>query len=263
MSVLVRALAVMASIVVALTMDPAVAKAQGVTYTVEPFDYDGVRGITMSVAQTQLGGTLCPCVKVPYPADGQHNDQGVAALAATPLRAGDTVLGFSLGSQVISLYLAQYTPPPGVQFVLLGDTFARNDQLVSQHQGVPPNIANKVTLVARQYDGWSDYPTNKASPNYQLALQNSQFGAAYIHNYVNVRIDDPSNVVTTRGNITAVLVPTRHLPINDTKRWSGQAAQADQLDAQQRPLIDSAYDRPSPTPAQVEASTSQQAAALW
>lgn len=263
MNVLGKTLTVMASIIMVLTVDPPVAKAAGVTYTVEPFDYDGVRGMSMSVAKTQLGGTLCPCVKVRYPADGQHNDQGVAALAATPLHSGDTVLGFSLGSQVISLYLAQYTPPPGVRFVLLGDTFARNDQLVSQHQGVPANIANQVILVARQYDGWSDYPTKLGSPNYQLALQNSQYGAAYIHNYVNVRLDDPSNVVTTRGNITAILVPTQHLPLNDTKRWSGQSAQADQLDAQQRPLIDSAYDRPSPTPDQLAASTSQQAAALW
>ena len=87
--------------------------------------------MTVSVTQTELGGTLCPCVKVPYPADGLHNAEGVTALANTPLHSGDTVLGFSLGSQVISLYLAQHTPPPGVRFVLLGDTFARNDQLVA------------------------------------------------------------------------------------------------------------------------------------
>jgi hypothetical protein len=114
---------------------------------------DGVGGITFSVTQNQLGGTLCPCVKVPDPADGLHNDAGVAALADAPLHSGDTVLGFSLGSQVISLYLAQHTPPPGVRFVLLGDTFARNDQLVAAGQGIPADIANKVVLVARQYDG--------------------------------------------------------------------------------------------------------------
>ena len=71
----------------------------------------------MSVTRNQLGGTLCPCVKVPYPADGLHNEEGATALANTAFRAGDTVLGFSLGSQVISLYLAQHTPPPGVRFV--------------------------------------------------------------------------------------------------------------------------------------------------
>jgi len=44
MSGLGKALVVMASIIVALSMDPPVANAGGVTYTVEPFDYDDVRG---------------------------------------------------------------------------------------------------------------------------------------------------------------------------------------------------------------------------
>ena len=113
MSGLGKGLTAMASIIVALTLNPAVAHADAVTYTVEPFDLDGVMGITFSVTEKQLGGTLCPCVKVPYPADGLHNDAGVAALANTPLRAGDTVLGFSLGSQVVSAYLAQHHRRPG------------------------------------------------------------------------------------------------------------------------------------------------------
>jgi len=262
MSGLGKALAVTASIFVALSMDPPAAKAGGVTYTVEPFDYDDVRGMTVSVTQTELGSTLCPCVKVRYPADGLHNAEGVTALANTPLQSGDTVLGFSLGSRVVSLYLAQYTPPAGVRFVLLGDTFARNDQLVSQRQGVPANIANQVILVAREYDGWSDYPTTMLSPNYSLAMQNAESGAASIHNYVNAQLNNPAIVVTTRGNITAILIPTQHLPLNDWRRLWGQSAQAAQLDAQQRPLIDSAYNRPGPTPAQVAAATAEQVANL-
>jgi hypothetical protein len=246
MSGLGKGLTAMASIIVALMTNPAVAHADAVTYTVEPFDLDGVMGITFSVTQKQLGGTLCPCVKVPYPADGLHNDAGVAALANAPLRSGDTVLGFSLGSQVVSAYLAQHTPPPGVRFVLLGDTFERNDQFVATGQGIPPDIANQVLLVARQYDGWSDSPTNTASPNYELAMQNARAGAASIHDYVDARLDDPANVKTTRGNITSILIPTQHLPLNDG------------LDAEQRPLIDSAYDRPGPTPEQLAASTGQQ-----
>lgn len=254
-----KTLAVTMSISVALMLFPATARADGTTYTVEPFDFDGVHGTTFSVTQTQLGGALCPCVKVPYPADGLHNDAGVAAIANAPLRSGDTVVGFSLGSQVISLYLAQHQPPPGVRFILLGDTFARNDQLVAQHQGIPADIANNVTLVAREYDGWSDFPTETASPGYQLAMRNAQAGAATIHNYVTARIDDPANVVTTRGNITAVLIPTQRLPLNNWQRSVGRGAEADQLDEQQRPLIDSAYSRPAPTPAQLAAATSEQA----
>jgi PE-PPE domain len=142
--------------------------------------------------------------------------------------------------------------------VLLGDTFARNDHFVAGRQGIPGDIANQVTLVVREYDGWSDSPTNKASPNYGLAMQNAQMGAATIHDYVDARIDDPANVVTTRGNITSVLIPTQHLPLNNSRRSSGASAAADQLDAQQRPLIDSAYDRPGPTPEQLAASTGEQ-----
>jgi PE-PPE domain-containing protein len=258
MNGLSKTLAVMASVMMLLAFDPVVAKAGGTTYTVEPFDFDAVTGMTQSVTQTELGGSLCPCVKVRYPADGLHNGDGVAALVGTPLKSGDTVMGFSLGAQVVSLYLAQNTPPPGVRFILLGDTFARNDKLVSQGEGVPANIANQVILVARQYDGWSDYPTIQSSPNYQLANQNAQAGAASIHNYVNAQLDNPANVVTTRGNITAILIPTQHLPLNIPKRWQGQRAQADQLDAEQRPLVDSAYDRPSPTAAQLAAATAEQ-----
>jgi hypothetical protein len=239
-------------------MNPSPAKGGGVTYTVEPFDFDRVVGISMSVTQKQLGGSLCPCVKVHYPADGLHNDAGSAAIANAPLQRGDTVLGFSLGTQVISLYLAQHTPPPGVRFVLLGDTFARNDQFVAAHQGIPADIANPVTLVVREYDGWSDSPTQKASPLYGLAMHNAEMGAATIHDYVDARIDDPANVVTTRGNIRAVLIPTQHLPLNSPRRLFGGEAKADELDAQQRPLIDSAYDRPGPTPEQLAASTGEQ-----
>lgn len=253
-----KGLAMIVSVLAAAMTDPAVAHAGSTTYTVEPWDFDGVLGVSMSVTRNQLGGTLCPCVKVPYPADGLHNDQGVAALADTPMHAGDTVLGFSLGSQVISLYLAQHTPPPGVRFVLLADTFERNDQLVAAGQGIPADIANEVTLVAREYDGWCDSPTNTGSPNHGLAMQNAQAGATLIHDYVNASLGDPANVVTARGNITAVLIPTQHLPLNNKLRKSGRDAEADQLDAEQRPLIDSAYDRPAPTSAQLAASTRQQ-----
>ena len=260
MSGLGKRSAVMATISVALITNPAVAKAGGVTYTVEPFDLDDVMGMTVSVTQTELGGTLCPCVKVRYPADGLRNEAGVAALANTPFQAGDTVLGFSLGSQVISLYLAKHTPPPGVRFILLGDTFARNDQLVAEGEGIPANIANQVILAAREYDGWSDYPTNTSSPNYELAMENARQGAATIHNYVTARLDNPANVVTTRGNITAILIPTQHLPLNNSRRLMGNSAEADRLDAQQRPLIDSAYDRPAPSPGQLAAAASEQVA---
>jgi hypothetical protein len=262
MSGLGKRLTVVASVCVAVMTNVAVAHAAGTTYTLEPFDYDDVGSTVMNITQQQLGGMLCPCVKIPYPADGLHNAQGVAGIAKTPLKAGDTVMGFSLGAQVIALYLAQNTPPAGVRFVMLGDTPTHNSQMVFLGQGVPANVGDQVILVARQYDGWSDYPMVTTSLNFSLSWRNAQMGAAMIHDYVNARLDNSANVVTTQGNITAILIPTQHLPLNDWQRLFGPSPTADALDATQRPLVDSAYSRPGPTAAQVAASTSEQAATL-
>jgi hypothetical protein len=262
MSGLAKRLTVIACVTAAVLTNVAVAHAAGTTYTLEPFDYDDVGSTVMNITQQQLGGTLCPCVKIPYPADGLHNAQGVAAIAKTPLQSGDTVLGFSLGSQVIALYLSQNSPPPGVRFVLLGDTPTHNSQMVALGQGVPPNIANQVILMAREYDGWSDYPMVTTSPNFSRSWRNSELGAAMIHNYVNARLNNSANVQTQQGNITAFLVPTQHLPLNDMDRLFGPSPMADALDAKERPLVDSAYSRPAPTAAQLAASTSEQAATL-
>jgi hypothetical protein len=241
------------------TVIPTHARADGpITYTVEPWDLDGAFGIVQTRTQLQLGGSMCPCEKVPYPADGLHNQEGVDALARVPFKTGDTLMGFSLGTQVISMFLATHTLPAGVKVVLLGDTFWRNDQFLAQGTGVPLNIANQVTMVANEYDGWSDQPDITSSPGYSLAQQNANAGMFRFHNYVKARLNDPANVVTAKGNITAILIPTQKLPLNGSMRDRGENAQADALDAQQRAQIDSAYSRPAPTPAQLAAATPQQ-----
>lgn len=161
---------------------------------------------------------------------------------------------------MISLYLAQHTPPPGVRFVLWVTRLRATISSSPLVRAFPGNIANQVILVDREYDGWSDSPTNTGSPNYQLAMQNAEQGAATIHNYVDAQLDNSANVVTTRGNITSILIPTQHLPLNNSRRSMGSSTEADRLDAQQRPLIDSAYNRPAPTPDQLAESTGEQVA---
>jgi hypothetical protein len=242
----------------ALMLSPASAHADGpITYTVEPFDFDGDFGISMTVTQDQFGGRMCPCEKIPYPADGFHNQQGADAIAQVPFKAGDTLMGFSLGAQVVSLFLSQHTLPPGVKVLLAGDTFARNKELVAAGQGIPVDIANPVTMVANEYDGWSDTPTDTSSPNWLLAEVNAAVGTQHLHYYANADPADPANVVTQQGNITAVLVPTQQLPINDFLRgWADSTA--DDLDTQERPLIDDAYSRPGSTPEQQKAAAAQQ-----
>lgn len=224
---------------------PARAASGPITYTVEPFDYDGVFGINLAVTQLQFGGRYCPCMKIPYPADGFHNQQGADAIAkvAPAMRPGDRLMGFSLGSQVVALFLSQHTLPPGVSVVLAGWTLDHNDAMVAQGQGIPWSIANAVTIVANEYDGWSDSPTNTAAPGYWTALWNAGIGTQRLHYYANAKPDDPANVITRRGNITAVLIPTSKMPNGN------EASRAE---------VDQAYDRPGSTPKQRAAAASQQ-----
>jgi hypothetical protein len=234
-----------------------------ITYTLEPFDFDGHFGLGVNLTQLQLGGTLCPCVKVPYVSDGMPwNNQGGAdnvdkLMQKGTIKAGDTVMGFSLGIQVLSLYLSQHVPPSGVRFVLVGDTFERNQELVDKDQGVPWDIANEVIMIANQYD-WSDDPDKRSAPGYRLAIQNQNAARSRIHSYVKARLGHPANVIRQRGNIRAELVPTIKLPINDWMREKGNNDDADDLDQQQRALIDDAYERPGPTPEQLAASIDEQ-----
>jgi pimeloyl-ACP methyl ester carboxylesterase len=230
-----------------------------ITYTLEPWDGDGVIA-TFTLTQLNHGGSLCPCVKIPYPATGLPRDiqKGADNIAKVSLKPGDTVLGFSLGQRVVSLYLAQHTPPPGVKFLLDGATLESNQKLVDEGTGVPWDIPAPVTMVANEYDGWSDFPDKAASPGYNLAVRNANAGKRHVHNYINAQLHHPANVVTTRGNITAILIPTQKLPLNDGLRLRGLNAEADRLDAEQRAQIDDAYSRPKPSPEQLAAATDEQ-----
>jgi hypothetical protein len=242
--------------------------AGAMTYTLEPGDFDGViPGINLNLTQQQLGGTLCPCTKIPYPANYVSNQQGVTAITETPLMPGDTVLGFSLGSVVISTYLANNTPPPGVNFILLGNTSNPNGLfaatgLLPLFGGIPANTPDPVTSISRQYDGWADFPNNMMAPGYLLAVMNAIEGEFTAHiDYTEASLlNNPANVTWTQGNITYELVPTQNLPIDQGWRNIGLGFVADALDPMLRPMIDAAYtNRPNPTAAQLAASASVQA----
>lgn len=230
------------------------------TYTVEPFDFDGA-GMTMTVTQLQFNGKMCPCTKIAYPADGLHNQQGADAIWKAVqqgiIKPGDTLMGFSLGVQVISLFLSQHSLPAGVHVVLAGDTEARNTALVNAHQGIPVDIANDVLAVVNEYDGWSDAPVNTTAPGYSLAWITAGMGTQLLHYYRNADPSDPANVRYTKGNITYVLIPTVHLPQYAYLRAVGLAPTQAQEDAQ-RVQINTAYNRPGSGIPQRAAAASQQ-----
>jgi hypothetical protein len=207
-------------------------------------------------------------VKIDYPSDGMHNQQGADAIdqATAHMKAGDTLMGFSLGVQVISLYLAQannpgrHPLPAGVHVLLAGDTWNRNNVLVnsSPTQGIPVDIANDVTMVANEYDGWSDGPDKTTDPNYAAALANSVDGLDRLHYYANADVNNPANVVEQHGNIRTILIPTQHLPQNDWMRGFGGDANIDKTDAAQRLVINTAYTRLASSPAQQAAASAEQ-----
>lgn len=254
------------------TTETTILPAPGTTYTLEPFDMDGSMGVSMTVTQSQLGGTHCPCVKVPYvanalPGDVQKGADNIWKLIQKgTIKSGDTVMGFSLGSQVIALFLSQHAHeiPAGIKFLLLGMTFTRNQQLLDNPSpvlfgtaGIPWDIVNEVTFVANEFDGYSDQPDVKSAPGYSMAVQNANAGQNAVHNYIYARLEDPANVVTKRGNITAILIPNQHLPQNNWMRpWNNKGA--DSADASQRAKIEAAYSGQRPTAAQLAAATSQQ-----
>lgn len=230
-----------------------------VTFTLEPLSFDGVLDIWYSeCTRQQLRGALAPYVKVPYQATGLGGDVRAGAetiaewIERGSIHEGDTVEGFSLGTQTVMYYLSQYRPPPGIKFVLVGCTFTRNQELLDYGSwfwgtgGVPWNIDNQVTMIAREFDGYSDKPDVEDAEGYDLANRIARDGRWTQHDYISVEpvVASRAHVVDVRGNITAVLVPTQWLP--------HYASEDD------REAINAAYSGPRPSAAQRAAATEEQ-----
>jgi PE-PPE domain len=228
---------------------PTPAPAGRITYTLEPFDGDGVLGVTQTITQMQFGGTQCPCAKVRYPATGLQTDVQKGAdeiwrlVQKGTIHDGDQLMGFSLGVQVLSTFMAQHPLPAGVKLLLAGDTHYRNQQFLNIGIGIPWNTPNAVVMVANEFDGWSDFPDRMTAPGYLFAVAVAATGTQLLHNYVHAQLGNPANVVEVHGNITTVLIPTQKLPLGTES---------------QRASIDGAYTRTAPTPGQLAAATAEQ-----
>lgn len=228
-----------------------------ITFTLEPWTCDGVAGIWWAhETQKQLSGCLAPYAKIPYKATGLGGDvrDGADIIAQWidrgTIQEGDTIKGFSLGTQTIMYYLSKYQPPPGIDFVLCGCTFTRNQELLDYGSwfwgtgGIPWDIENKVTMIAREFDGYSDKPDVEDAEGYDLAKRICRDGCWTQHDYVTAQLDNNANVVDVRGNITAILVPTQWLP-----------HYASEDDYEQ---INGAFSGPRPTPVQRAAASEEQ-----
>ena len=234
-------------------------------YTVAPLDFNAIPTMQL-VFQGACAKAGNQCQKIPTQASldvshvrGVDGEVGPISLGSasldTQLRTdgNDTksvIFGYSQGAQVAGFWLRNrakepaaslYASPSTTSFLLIGDP--ENTYGVPWTPHVPTDTAYKVTELWVQYDGWADWPT-RPDP---LAIANAIAGQMYVHPtaYLTVDPTSPDNVTWTNGNMTYILVPNQNLPIVQPLRWLGLNTLADSIQAQLRPTIEAAYDRPS------------------
>jgi PE-PPE domain-containing protein len=140
------------------------------------------------------------------------------------------VVGYSLGALVACDWMRQQTSQDqDLRFILVGGSHL-------------PNNSYPITNIVRQYDQWADPPNDLTNT---LAVNNILASDEHIR-YTAGDLTDPTAVRWQDGNIAEVLIPTKTLPM---LAWMGPERAAE-LDSQYRPIIESAYTGPRPTPAQ-------------
>lgn len=148
-----------------------------------------------------------PYVKVPYNAgfrpfshggfgDLSYNGsvaQGVQLLAGQQPE-GDVIFGYSQGAVVASLYKATQT---GNTFVLVENPSRPNGGVMQRFRGLTiplldvtfsgatPNTGDLTYDVARQYDGWADFPRYLWNP---IAVANAFMGILLVHSDVQTEL---------------------------------------------------------------------------
>ncbi len=202
--------------------------------------------------------------------------QGKAALGQQPLAAGDTVVGFSQGAVVASSYKGDPLAVKGVNYVLIENPGRPNGGIMQRFNGLhipllditfsgatpvrDPADGGGVTVdIARQYDGWADFPTY---PLNLLATANAVLGIVYLHG--DTQDLDASSVqgidktdpmyYQQHGDTTYYLIPTERLPL--LMPFTGLVPEPvlDAVDPPLRRVVELGYDRTDysePTTAQL------------
>ncbi len=209
------------------------------------------------------------------PSWGVSVGRGIAALGERP-QSGDTVFGFSQGAVVATRYKRDH-PGNGVNYVLVENPGRPNGGIFERFAGLyvpllnvtfdgatpvvddPEEGAGTTVDIARQYDGWADFPKY---PLNLLATANAVLGIVYLHGdtqdldasaLADIDTSDP-RYYQQHGDTTYYLVPTKRLPLLMPLRGVVPGAVLDRLDAPLRAVIETGYDRrdySKNTPAQV------------
>ena len=218
-----------------------------------------------------LQGAVCQapntCTAIPYisfitPFGVARLDDVIQTEATTePI----VIYAYSNGAQIAQHWIADHAddadapPAENVTFILMGNS-TRKYGGADNEFGVSQPSQYHVIDIAREYDPVADFPDH---PLNLLALANALSGSITLHDYRDVDIDDPNNIVWDEGNTTYVLVPTESLPLLNPLRLIGLNALADQLNGPLKEIVDKGYDRsyipedalPAPTTTAVAAKT--------
>lgn len=220
-------------------------------------------------------------VQVPYNAgfwpishggfsDLKWNDsvqQGVDHLGEEPVGDGDVIFGFSQGAVVASQYKGAHSDPD-VTYVLVENPSRPNGGVMSRFEGLTipilditfsgptPETDSPTVDVARQYDGWADFPTY---PLNVLATANAVMGIIYVHGNtqtvddLNTQLADIETDPTApdydpmyyqkHGNTEYYLIPTERLPLLMPLEGIVPDPILDAADAPLRNIIEKGYDR--------------------
>ncbi|ORV28424.1 hypothetical protein AWB99_17995 [Mycolicibacterium confluentis] len=187
--------------------------------------------------------------------------QGVDNLGDKNPGAGDVVFAFSQGAVAASKFKAE-NPNLGVTYILVENPSRPNGGVMQRFKGLTipilditfsgatPDNGDKTIDIARQYSGWSDFPTY---PLNLLATVNSIAGIYYLHGRTQrledleaelANIDkDNRDYYQQHGNTEYYLIPTDRLPI--LMPFTGIVPEniLNAVDKPLRVIIEAGYDR--------------------
>ena len=220
----------------------------------------------------QTAGDHVAAEKVPYPggfwpiskgyfADPTYDAsvaQGLASLTTlTNGQTGVIIYGYSQGAVVATEYM-RGTGAVGNTYVLVANPNRPNGGILQRFNGVSipilditfngatPTSGDITYDIARQYDGWADFPKY---PLNLLATANAVLGIVYLHGKYDQDIDpadldDPAKTdKTVHNNTTYYLIHTDRLPLLMPFDGILPDAFLDALDAPLRALVELGYDR--------------------
>ncbi len=243
----------LAGLTVAAALLPALATPSAHAASLLPEGPSTVRTLSplpFGYINTTLNGAVCaaPSTCTPIPYLTFVTPTGTAALDTVLKDNPDepvVIFAYSNGAQAAEYWIAEHAndpdapPAENVTFIFMGNSIRKYGG-ADKEFGISQPSQYKVIDVAREYDPVADFPDNPAN---LLALANALAGGFSMHDYRDVDIDDPNNIVWTEGNTTYVLVPTEKLPLLDPLRVVGLNALADQLNGPLKEIVDQGYDR--------------------